>query len=141
MCVSSDLFYEAPLTFSNVIFHDSLNNNKTNLIWFCAVILCKRRLTIIVISVLSVVLFAIVALIVMLMGKLNSTRKKEIQYVFLFKKENWKILGKTKYSRPTFFQKRQEANTISNFETRMQNFHSALDTLPFCYVFSMVTFS
>lgn len=139
MCVLSDLFDEAPLTFSNVIFHDSLNNNKTNLIWFCAVILCKRRLTIIVISVLSVVLFAIVALIVMLMGKLNSTRKKEIQYVFFFKKENWNLLGKTKYS--TFFQKRQEAKSISNFETRVQNFHSALDTLPFCYVFSMVTFS
>lgn len=139
MCVSSDLFYEAPLTFSNVIFHDSLNNKKMNLIWFCAVILWKGRLTIVVISVLRVVSFAIVALIVMLMRKLNSTGKKEIQCGFFFKRENWNLLGKTKYS--TFFQKRQEANTISNFETRVQNFHSALDTLPFCYVFSMVTFS
>lgn len=65
--------------------HFSLNNNKMNLIWFCAVILCIGRLTIVVKSVLSVVSFAIVALIVMLMGKLNSTRKKEIQYVFFSK--------------------------------------------------------
>lgn len=83
-CISSDSFYEASLTFSNVIFHDSLYNNKMNLISAPSYYV-KKRLTIVVTSVLSVVSFAIVALIVMLMGKLNSTKKKEIQYVFFSK--------------------------------------------------------